>query len=346
MDTKDEIYHHRCLEIAKNGLGYVSPNPMVGCVIVHKDKIISEGYHQQFGGPHAEVNAINALPDKSVLSECTLFVNLEPCAHFGKTPPCADLIIEHKIPKVIIGCRDPFDAVNGKGIEKLKNAGIEVVLKFEKESIELNKRFFTFHLKKRPYIILKWAETSDGYIDIIRKSEESKRPTWITDEVTRTMVHKWRKEEDAIIVGTNTAYYDNPKLNVRDYSGRAPIRMVIDRNLRLPDTLHLFDKSQPTVVFNEIKSETTGNLKFEKIDFDNLTGELCSYLYAYKIQSLIVEGGTQLINTFIKQGLWDEARVFRADVAFGNGIKAPTLPIEPLTHERLIKSTLYYYRNS
>ena len=217
MYTKDEIYHRRCLELAQSGLGNVAPNPMVGAVLIVNDEIIGEGYHEKFGSAHAEVNAINSVKNQDLLRKATLYVNLEPCSHFGKTPPCADLIIEKKIPRVVIGHRDPFSEVAGKGIEKLINAGVEVsVGAFENEAKFLNKRFLTFHEKKRPYIVLKWAETADGFIDINRSANENNRPTWITDELARTLVHKWRTEEQAILIGTNTALYDNPMLNARN----------------------------------------------------------------------------------------------------------------------------------
>jgi diaminohydroxyphosphoribosylaminopyrimidine deaminase/5-amino-6-(5-phosphoribosylamino)uracil reductase len=249
----DEKYMLRCLELAKDGFGNVAPNPMVGCVIVCEGKIIGEGYHQEYGKAHAEVNAIHSVRDKSLLQKSTLYVNLEPCAHFGKTPPCANLIVEHNIPRVVIGCVDSYSEVSGKGIEKLRNAGIEVTVGIlENESLELNKRFFTFHNKKRPYVILKWAETQDGFIDVDRpldKSRDTTADNWITSPLSKQLVHKWRSEEAAIMVGTTTVLNDNPQLNVREWKGKNPTRIVIDLQDRLPQTLHVFDKSIPTVSF-------------------------------------------------------------------------------------------------
>lgn len=346
MDSKDEIYHLRCLQLAENGLGRVAPNPLVGAVIVANDKVIGEGFHSFYGGPHAEVNAINSVEDKSLLIQSTLYVNLEPCAHHGKTPPCADLIIEKKIKRVVISHPDPFEQVSGKGIEKLKNAGIEVKVGIlEKESRFLNRRFLTFYENKRPYVILKWAETADGFIDIIRSSGSLSKPTWITDEYARTFVHKWRSEEQSILVGTNTAMLDNPKLNVRDWKGKNPIRMVIDNNLRLPGNLSLFDKSLPTIVFNTKVNEDKTNLQYVKIDFENLVPEILAYCYSNKIQSVIVEGGTRLLETFILSRLWDEARVFKANVNFGEGIKAPKIEKTPRLQVEVSNSILNTYFN-
>ena len=345
MDSKNELYHLRCLELAKQGLGHVAPNPMVGAVIVANDKIIGEGYHRNFGGPHAEVNAINSVKNKELLKNATIYVNLEPCAHFGKTPPCADFIIENKIPRVMISHSDPFSHVSGKGIKKLLDAGIKVdVGLLENESRFLNKRFLTFYEKKRPFIILKWAETADGYIDIKRDNSNA-RPTWITDELTRTLVHKWRAEEQAIIVGTNTAMFDNPKLNTRDWFGKNPIRMVLDRNLRLDKNIHLFDKSLQTIVFTEKEADSTTNLVFRKTNFNKLEEEIFDECYKMNIQSLIIEGGSQLLNTFIYSENWDEARVFKGNISFGDGIKAPVIKQKPVHSTKLMQSTLSYYRN-
>jgi diaminohydroxyphosphoribosylaminopyrimidine deaminase/5-amino-6-(5-phosphoribosylamino)uracil reductase len=346
MDTKDEIYHQRCLELAQKGLGLVAPNPMVGSVVVFEDRIIGEGYHAIFGGPHAEVTAINSVKDKSKLKKATLYVNLEPCTHFGKTPPCIDLIIKNKIPRVVIGQRDPYIEVAGKGIEKLISEGIEVHVGFlENECRYLNKRFLTFHEKKRPYVILKWAETNDGYIDYKRNSVSDSQPVWITDEVIRPLIHKWRSEEQAILVGTNTALLDNPKLTVREWAGKSPLRMVLDRHLRLPDNLNLFNKSQPTVVFTEKKSKNSTNLEFHIIDFQNLIDEIFNFCYVRKIQSILVEGGAQLINTFIQNGKWDEARVFKSDKCFGKGVEAPKINKIPENKSLMENSILYSFYN-
>lgn len=353
----EEKYLLRCLELAKNGLGNVAPNPMVGCVIVHNNKIIGEGYHQEYGKAHAEVNAIHSVKDKSLLQKSTLYVNLEPCAHFGKTPPCANLIVEHNIPRVIIGCIDSFSEVAGKGIEKLKNSGIDVTIGIlESESLGLNKRFFTFHTKKRPYVILKWAETKDGFIDVDRDNpkqiiEEEMKPlpkneiagqarndvdNWITSPLSKQLVHKWRSEESAIMVGTNTALNDNPQLNVREWKGKNPTRIVIDLHDRLPQSLHVYDKSVPTLVFSLTKETEEKNLVFVKVKNEKkLIEEVLSELYKRNIQSVIVEGGSTLLQSFINQNLWDEARVFIGNKKFVNGLKAPNL-IGNLISEEMI----------
>ena len=345
-----EQYMRRCIELARSGFGATAPNPMVGAVIVHNDKIIGEGYHQKFGGPHAEVNAINVVADKSLLCDSTLYVNLEPCAHFGKTPPCADLIIQPQIPRIVVANEDPNPAVKGKGIEKLKNAGIEVttdVLKAEGE--ELNKRFFSYHRKSRPFIILKWAQTEDGYIDVIRSHTQPQKPTWITTEEARMLVHKWRSEEQAIMVGTNTAFLDNPKLNVREWTGKSPIRIVIDRTLRLPQNLNLFDGSIPTLIFTqqEVEEQDMPNVEYITIPFDEYLPEhILGGLYRKQVQSLIIEGGTKLINTFRTANLWDEARVFTGQKYFITGIEAPRLETSPLETETWHDFKLDIFRNT
>lgn len=346
MSKIDEKYMNRCLQLAVNGRQNVAPNPMVGCVIVHQGKIIGEGYHQIYGGPHAEVNAINSVSDKSLLLESTLYVNLEPCAHHGKTPPCSDLIIEMKIPKVVIGCQDDFEKVSGKGIEKMRKAGIEVITGImEKESLELNKRFFIFHKKKRPYILLKWAETIDGYIDIDR-SHGDKGISWITHPYLRIPVHKWRSEEMAIMIGTNTAENDNPSLNIRDWAGKNPIRIVLDRDLSLPENLNIFDRKIQTYVVSERKRENTKNLSFIQLSFDNnLLKNLLIELYNLDIQSLIVEGGRQLLQSFIDQNLWDEARVFVGNKTFGSGAKGPLIRQKMVKFCQFGQDRILYFQN-
>ena len=321
-----EIYMRRCLELAQLGLGNVSPNPMVGAVIVHNDNIIGEGYHQKYGGPHAEVNAINQVINNfsnyaELLRQSTIYVSLEPCAHYGKTPPCADLIIKHQVPKVVVGCRDPFEQVNGKGIEKLQAAGIEVISGIlEEECKWLNRRFFTRVQKHRPYIILKWAQTADGFFAPADSSQ-----LWITGLESRKLVHQWRGEEDAILVGTNTAAIDNPQLNVRYGMGKLPKRIVIDRKLKLSKHLHVFDQSVETLVFNEIKTEFDGKIKYIGLeDFERFVPQYILYqLYLQDIQSVIIEGGAKTLNSFIDAGLWDEARIFTGETVLNNGIKAP-----------------------
>jgi len=318
----------RALQLAKLGKGFVSPNPMVGAVIVYDDRIIGEGYHQKYGQAHAEVNAVNHVLDRfdnaaELLKQSTIYVTLEPCAHYGKTPPCADLIIKHQISNVVVGCRDPFDQVNGKGIEKLQTAGIHVTVGvLESECLEINNRFFTRVQKQRPYVILKWEQTSDGYFPPAANSQ-----FWITGEASRKLVHQWRSEEDAILVGKNTALIDDPQLNVRYTSGKSPKRVVIDRNLELPAHLRLFDRSVETFVFNAVKTDVDGKIKYISLeDFDNFVPQYILFqLYLQDVQSLIIEGGAQTLNSFIDARLWDEARVFTGKIALKQGIKAPVI---------------------
>ncbi|MEN8120058.1 MAG: bifunctional diaminohydroxyphosphoribosylaminopyrimidine deaminase/5-amino-6-(5-phosphoribosylamino)uracil reductase RibD [Bacteroidota bacterium] len=345
MRNLDKKYMKRCLELAKLGLGTAAPNPMVGSVIVYKDKIIGEGYHQKCGEAHAEVNAINSVKNPELLEKSTLYVNLEPCAHHGRTPPCADLIVEKKIPRVVIGCVDSFAKVSGKGIEKLQKGGCDVTVGvLEKESKELNRRFFTFHEKRRPYIILKWAETKDGFIDKKRKSEETVEQNWITNQVSKQLVHKWRTEESAFMIGRKTAKKDNPQLTVREWHGRNPIRIVLDNKLSLSTDLKLFDNSAQTLIFNSQKDEQTQNLHYIKVDFDDsVLNSILSKLYDLEIQSLVVEGGEKLLTSFIKAGLWDEARIFVGNKYFKEGVKAPNFPFEPVEQIWLDETVLYYY---
>lgn len=318
----------RALELAKLGLGFVSPNPMVGAVIVCDDVIIGEGYHRQYGHAHAEVNAVNdALFNfadaAELLKRSTIYVTLEPCAHYGKTPPCADLIIKHQIPNVVVACRDPFDQVNGKGIERLQATGITVTTGvLEAECLDLNKRFFTRVQKQRPYIILKWAQTSDGFF-----APADNIQFWITGEASRKLVHQWRSEEDAILIGKNTALIDNPRLNVRYGSGKSPKRVVLDRNLELSSQLHIFDQSVETFVFNAIKTDVDGKIKYIALeDFDNFVPQYILFqLYLQDVQSVIIEGGAKTLLAFIKDGLWDEARVFTGQTTLKIGIKTPDI---------------------
>ena len=338
---------HRCLELAKEGAGKVSPNPMVGCVIVHRGVIIGEGYHEKYGEAHAEMNAINSVGNQELLKNSELYVTLEPCAHYGLTPPCSNLIIEKQIPKVLVGTIDPFAEVAGKGIERMRKAGIDVQVGIlENECREINKRFFTFHEKKRPYIFLKWAQTNDGFIDIDRSSEQYGQPFWITGGEGLKRVHQMRAEEDAIMVGTETALKDNPSLTVRHVNGKNPIRIVLDNQLRLPKSLNLFDYSTPTFVFNSLKNQSDRNLTFIQIDFnENVPYKIMDELYRQNIQSVIIEGGKQLLESYLKIGLWDEAFVFVGDKEFHSGIAAPQSP-EQLAHfEMLGKDELYIYRN-
>ena len=344
----DEKYMNMCIQLAKKGVKNVSPNPMVGCVILHKDEIIGQGYHQKYGEAHAEVNAINSVKDKSILSNSTLYVNLEPCSHFGKTPPCSNLIIEHKIPKVVIGCIDTYSEVSGNGIKKLIDAGINVVTGvLERKSQELNKRFFNYHAKKRPYVILKWAKTQDGFIDLDRTDIEyleklkqeadlkndGKPYNWITSNESKKLVHHWRTEVQAIMVGTNTAFNDDPQLTVRGINeANNPLRVILDLNLRLPDTLRVFDGSAPTIVLNYSKNEKRHNLEFLKINKEkDLVSEILNLLFELKVQSVLIEGGAKLLETFIESNLWDEARVFTGIKEFSKGLKAPILKQSPNT---------------
>lgn len=317
----------RCLQLAQKGIGLARPNPSVGCVVVYENKIIGEGYTSSYGGAHAEVNAIASVKDKTLLKNSILYVTLEPCSHFGKTPPCADLIVKHKIPKVVIGCVDTNSVVAGKGIERLEANGCDVKVGVMEDACwKQHRRFFTVQNKKRPYIILKWAQSLDGFIAPLKKDKS--RPVWISNETSKQLVHKWRSEEHAILVGTNTAISDNPKLDVRLWGGEAPVRIVLDQNLRIPVLNSLFDGSQKTIVCTTVsqlsKVSDKNNLFYESIDFSkNVAFQLSELLQKHQIQSVIVEGGNQLLQTFIDAGLWDEARVFFGDVSFGQGIKAP-----------------------
>jgi len=322
MSDFDELMMQRCIQLAENGLGTTYPNPMVGCVIVHEGKIIAEGWHQKAGGFHAEAAAIHKIARKEILKKTILYVSLEPCSHFGKTPPCADLIIQYQIPKVVIGCVDSNVKVNGSGIQKLQNAGIEVeVGVLENKCLDLNKRFFTFHQQKRPYVILKWAQTADGFM-----APQNGDQKWITHEFSKQLVHQWRTEEQAILVGTNTAQSDNPQLNSRLWAGNQPMRIVLDRTLKLSTDLNLFDNSQKTIVFTEKLGENQENLTFIKIDFsENLVEQILSHLFQLGVQSVIVEGGKQTLESFIEKGLWDEARVFTSQENWGEGIHSPQL---------------------
>ncbi|MCW5912038.1 MAG: bifunctional diaminohydroxyphosphoribosylaminopyrimidine deaminase/5-amino-6-(5-phosphoribosylamino)uracil reductase RibD [Cyclobacteriaceae bacterium] len=337
--STDEHYMLRCFELARQGIGSVSPNPRVGCVIVKDGKIIGEGWHKQYGSAHAEVNAINGVADKNQLTGSTVYVNLEPCSHFGKTPPCADLLITHKVGKVVIANTDTNTLVGGKGIAKLKAVGIEVVQGvLEREGRELNKRFFTFHERQRPYIILKWAQTLDGFI--ARANYESK---WISHEQSRQLVHKWRSEEDAVLVGTKTAAHDNPLLTVRNWSGRNPVRLVIDRFLRLPDKLSLFDGSVKTICYNVLKHEEHANLMLVRLPENNFIESLLEHLVSIGLQSVMVEGGSTTLSLFLNAGLWDEARVFTSTRQFYTGIAAPAFTGSLVAEERIEADTLRVY---
>ncbi|NJW51477.1 bifunctional diaminohydroxyphosphoribosylaminopyrimidine deaminase/5-amino-6-(5-phosphoribosylamino)uracil reductase RibD [Salinimicrobium oceani] len=347
--SNHENYIERCIQLARNGLGNTYPNPMVGSVIVHQDVIIGEGWHQKAGEAHAEVHAITAVKKKSLLKDATIYVSLEPCSHYGKTPPCSNLIIDSGIKKVVIGTVDPFSQVAGKGIKKLFDAGCEVrVGVLEEECRELNKRFLSFHLKKRPYIILKWAQSSDHFISPINEDNAEREPIWITNQYSRQLVHKWRTEEQAIMVGTNTAVVDNPKLDVRLWQGTNPVRVVLDRELRIPAASHLFDNSIKTLVLTEKTSEERGakNVIFEQVDFQaEIPQQVCEILYKYEIQSHIIEGGRQTLQTFIDAGLWDEARIFTGKQMLGSGTKAPSLHGRLSSEKQIEGDELKIYNN-
>ncbi len=344
---EDIKYMQRCLDLAKIGLGNTYSNPMVGSVIVHQGKIIGEGFHHKAGEAHAEVNAVNSVKDKSLLTDSTLYVNLEPCAHFGKTPPCSLLIKESKIPRVVIGCTDTFSEVAGKGIKMLMEAGVDVkVGVLENESRELNKRFFTFHEKKRPYVILKWAQTLDGFIDIDRSHKDYGQPTWITNTIAKKLVHKWRSEEQAIMVGTHTAIKDNPSLTTREWPSHSPVRVLIDKTARVPKNHHLLDGSVRTLVFTQEDKEDSQHLIFKKIDFEkDIVPQILEELFKEGLQSIIIEGGQQVLQSFIDANLWDEVRLFVGDKTFGSGVKGPQIDFNPIKTEIIGNSRLIYGRN-
>lgn len=321
---EEEKYMQRCIELAQNGLCNVSPNPMVGAVIVCDGQIIGEGYHIRCGHAHAEVNAIHSVKDESLLKRSTIYVSLEPCSHYGKTPPCADLIIEKQIPRIVIGCQDPFSKVAGQGIQKLRNAGREVTVGIlENECRHLIRKFIVFNTLHRPYITLKWAESADGFMDINRTDGQ---PVILSTPHTALLVHKKRSESDAIMVGTHTAQLDNPSLTVRNWYGKNPVRVVLDRNLSLPSDLHLFDGSVPTLVFTSQKHPEQKNIEYIVLDYEKeLLPQIMSALYHRGLQSILVEGGAQLLQSFIDNNLWDEAFIEEAKVTLDSGVKAPEI---------------------
>ncbi|MFD0700183.1 bifunctional diaminohydroxyphosphoribosylaminopyrimidine deaminase/5-amino-6-(5-phosphoribosylamino)uracil reductase RibD [Myroides pelagicus] len=339
---KHELYISRCLQLAKQGTYAALPNPSVGAVIVHNDKIIGEGFTSAYGGPHAEPNAIASVKNPELLKESTLYVSLEPCSHFGKTPPCADLVIEKKIPKVVIGTIDPFAKVCGRGIEKMREAGIEVIVGIlEKKCQESNKRFFTFHQNKRPYIILKWAQTADGFI--APNTQVDNRPFWISNNYSKQLVHKWRSEEMAFLVGTNTALKDNPSLTTRDWYGKDPVRVYLDRTGKVTQPNALLDGVAKTICIttnNDLVS--TDKVVYAYADFStNLPQQICDILYQHNILSVVIEGGTTTLDAFINCGLWDEARIFVAQHNLGDGVKAPQVPSSNNTvQHRILNDTL------
>ena len=334
----------RCIKLARMGSGCVAPNPMVGAVLVHEGRIIGEGFHKSYGGPHAEVECIRSVApqDEHLIAGSTLYVSLEPCAHFGKTPPCTDLILQKKIPSVVIGCSDPFVMVAGKGVAKLRAAGLSVTTPvLEKECRQLNRQFFTFHTKNRPYITLKWAQTADGKI----ASDHLKR-AYISTGYTNRVVHQWRSAHMSIMVGTTTALVDDPSLTTRLWPGKNALRLVIDKGLRLPAALKLFDGEQNTIVFNHIRQSEHFNLTYHRIvPQQSLVQQVVQALYKRNIQSLLVEGGAQLLQSFIDEGLWDEARVItNKNLSLGSGLSAPSLKNHRLVkHETIDSDALHFY---
>jgi diaminohydroxyphosphoribosylaminopyrimidine deaminase/5-amino-6-(5-phosphoribosylamino)uracil reductase len=346
----DELYMQRCLELASMGMGNVNPNPLVGCVIVSEGKIIGEGYHAKFGEAHAEVNAVRSVTEKYgehtavLLTKATAYVSLEPCAHFGKTPPCADLLIKHQLKRVVIGNRDPFEGVDGKGIQKLKDAGVEVVSGIlEQECSQLNRRFFTRIGKQRPYIILKWASTADGYF-----APKDAAQQWISGPMAKMMVHKWRTEEDAVLVGKLTAMTDNPQLNAREWEGKNPLRILIDRNLQVPQSNHIFNDHAKTVIFNEHKTEVHGNIHYIQMEDMQyyLPQKIAFQLYLMDIQSVIIEGGANILNQFIHGNLWDEARIFSSSKIWAAGMPAPQINGLIIDQFKIENDTLTVFQNN
>jgi diaminohydroxyphosphoribosylaminopyrimidine deaminase/5-amino-6-(5-phosphoribosylamino)uracil reductase len=347
-DTDNDIFMRRCLELASRAEGLTYPNPMVGCVIVHDSKIIGEGYHLRSGGPHAEVIAINSVTDKAKLKKSTLFVNLEPCSHFGKTPPCADLIISNSIPRVVIGTIDTSEKVSGRGIALLKDAGCEVISGVvENECRWLNRRFFTCHEKKRPYIILKWARSADGYIDIQRSEDHKTGPNWITGKPERILVHKWRASEQAILVGAGTVRADDPRLDVREWSGPSPKKFILSSSGAINKKSSLFENNDSVVVFTHNPGEKLANTIMVKLNDDiSSSFQVAEYLCNSGVQSLLIEGGAKVLNHFIATGFWDEARIFTGKQYFHEGIKAPQINGSLISHTVFSGSVLDTYLNS
>lgn len=336
----------RCFELARKGLGMTMANPLVGAVIVHNDRIIGEGYHHEFGGPHAEVNAIRSVKDPSLLSGSTLYCSLEPCSHHGKTPPCSILVQQKGIKRVVISNLDPFPSVNGKGIKYLEEAGIEVDMGcLEKEGLHLNRRFLHYINYRRPYVILKWAQTADGFIDLEREPGDQEGPRWIGNEVSRTLVHKWRSEESAILVGTNTILTDNPSLTVRRWSGENPVRITLDRNGRLPESAQILDGTQETIVFTGVHRNYSGKIQAVQADPSYQMVDVMEELFDRQIVSVLVEGGAKLHNSFLESGLWDEARVFTGKMLFTQGVKAPEIDETPDETLEIGVTKLELYRN-
>jgi diaminohydroxyphosphoribosylaminopyrimidine deaminase/5-amino-6-(5-phosphoribosylamino)uracil reductase len=336
----------RCFELARKGLGLTRTNPLVGSVVVYQDRVIGEGYHHEFGGPHAEVNALRSVKEQELLQHATLYCNLEPCSHYGKTPPCTRLIHQKGIREVVISNRDPNPSVNGQGVRQMKEAGITVRTGcLEGEGYYLNRRFFHFHEKSRPYVILKWAQTQDGFLDFVREPGDPVGTNWITGDVCRTLVHKWRSEESAIMVGTNTVITDNPRLNIRRWTGDQPVRITMDRNGRLSGDAHILDGSQDTIVFTGVPGRYSGRTRSVQVDPSYDLDDLMEELHDQQILSVFVEGGASLHESFLETGLWDEARVFTGRISFGQGVKAPAIHGDPVEAHRLEDAMLEIYMN-
>ena len=334
----------RCIELASKGLGMTYPNPLVGCVIIYKDKVIGEGWHKKAGENHAEIEAINNVKDKSKLKKSTLYVNLEPCSHYGKTGPCTDIIISHKIKKIVIGTKDFSKKVNGKGIEILEKNGCEVKVGFlEKECFYLNRRFFEFHIKNKPYIILKWAESEDGFISPNQKKRLKKSPYWLSNQYSIQRSHKWRSEEQAILIGVQTAIDDNPSLTVRNYKGTNPLRCIIDPNNRLPKNSIILKDKYKTVILNNKFNKIEKSNKWVKINFDSLKSELTKFFHQQKIQSIIIEGGSKTLNYFIKQAFFNEVRKIKTEKKLFSGIKSPIFKNKFSSKEIITNNIIEYY---
>ena len=343
MENDDALFMRRALDLALLGTGYARPNPLVGCVATHEGRIIGEGWHEQYGRPHAEVNTLASIADQALLKKSRVYVTLEPCAHHGKTPPCADLLIEKGVPEVVICNEDPFPLVAGRGIEKLRAAGVHVETGLlAEEGSWLNRRFFTFHKKKRPYLVLKWAETADGFL-----AGRYFQSVQISGPQAGLLTHKWRTEEQGILVGTRTALHDNPRLSARDWPGAQPTRLVIDKNLSLPPTHHLLDGTQPTVIYTYRQPHHATNLDLVMLsEADDLMPQVMADLYQRQIQSVLVEGGPTVLNALINAGLWDEIRVFRSPMKLGQGITAPRLGHGGLRNvENVGPDELFWYVN-
>lgn len=349
QQLEDEKYMFRCIQLGRNALGTAAPNPMVGSVVVHHNSIIGEGYTSAYGGPHAEVNAISSVKHPDLLSGSTLYVTLEPCSHFGKTPPCSDLILKHNIPRVVIGIKDPHTKVAGRGIRKLQDSGCLVVQGIlEAACRDHHKRFLTFHEKKRPYIILKWAESLDGYIAPERgKRSKNPGPYWITGMAARQLTHQWRGEEQAILVGANTVLQDNPSLTTRLWKGASPLRVVLNKNQEIPGTYHILDNQAKTLILaGGPPGLELHDIQVEQIDYSgNIAAQVAGVLHRQQVLSLLVEGGAQTLRTFIEAGLWDEARIFTGNTSFKKGLKAPTLSGRLVQHGGIGPDNLKIVRN-